>query len=619
MSKEERDALTDPDGKSKGYQAGVPSLSRRINEVMRSASKSLSETVSAILGDLRYQNTFHSKAEAYAWLRKTPTMDAVNALVKQAQALPAPQRRRLMRQIESGAKVARMSRLEALDSALKINKAVIVEGVKRNVAPAMKMLSKDAYLRQTYTLQKQVGVGWSVDEPPAGQIVAGMNSTLEKMAEWYHGPLDQKTRDRIVEGIATGKTHAQIAREIDVYEHSPARAKAVARTMITTVSNEAEMRALKDTSIKRYEYVATLDERTCPVCGALDGRTFRLDDAKAGVNFPPMHPNCRCVHIAALSKDIKAELTRSARIDGMSRTVPASMTYAEWARIYAPARAPREPQRRRINDNVAGSVEVYSEEELEDLRRKAFNGQSLLDVVSVYKDTESKQKAVNIRADMINSIPTRIDVKEGSYGGTPTEYARSIPTEEDNVERSAHIKKVFDESEWVDSLTSDEDLAVRSYTGSAYRVLNGPLYNERFFTYKSEYRGDIFDSEEFERYANTHVEEYRHLDTALAKGELKEPITVVRHSRSNPFGDVEIQPDEIYSVPNYWSTSAYEGIWDGEYRIVVRVPEGKGRGAYVESISRHKNEREFLIKRNSRYIVDKYDRESKTIWCRLIS
>lgn len=42
-----------------------------------------------------------------------------------------------------------------------------------------------------------------------------------------------------------------------------------------------------------YEYIAKLDERTSKVCRGLDGKRFKVKDAKVGVNFFPMHPNCR--------------------------------------------------------------------------------------------------------------------------------------------------------------------------------------------------------------------------------------------------------------------------------------------------------------------------------------
>lgn len=410
MNRDDRDALTDPDGRSRGYQSKVPSVARRIDAVLKDSNRYLSKTVSSILEDLRYQGTFHSKAEAYAWLKKTPTMDAVNALIKQAEALPGPQRRKAIRQIMSGAKASRMSRLDALNESLKLNKAIIKEGVKRNVTPVMRSLSKDAYLRQTFTLQKQVGVGWAVDEPPAGQIVAGMNSTLDAMAEWYHGPLDQKIRDAIVEGIASGKTHAQIAKDLAHYEVPPARAKAVARTMITTVSNEAEMKALKETRIKRYEYVATLDERTCPVCGRLDGKTFPLDKAKAGVNFPPMHPNCRCVHIAALSKEVKNELTRSARDEhGRTRTVSASMTYDEWSRMFGSERV-RKALAETETKLKASSKTVYDRTVPTRERRTVTMDDFGVDFVSTPKRKRNTERIVSYLNDKTDADPNAVAV-----------------------------------------------------------------------------------------------------------------------------------------------------------------------------------------------------------------
>ena len=36
---------------------------------------------------------------------------------------------------------------------------------------------------------------------------------------------------------------------------------------------------------------------TCETCAALDGKHFKLKDAQAGVNYPPMHPNDRCTTV----------------------------------------------------------------------------------------------------------------------------------------------------------------------------------------------------------------------------------------------------------------------------------------------------------------------------------
>ena len=32
----------------------------------------------------------------------------------------------------------------------------------------------------------------------------------------------------------------------------------------------------------------------CEICQALNGQAFKLSEAEAGVNLPPIHPNCKC-------------------------------------------------------------------------------------------------------------------------------------------------------------------------------------------------------------------------------------------------------------------------------------------------------------------------------------
>lgn len=50
---------------------------------------------------------------------------------------------------------------------------------------------------------------------------------------------------------------------------------------------------MEQLGIKEYEYCAILDDKTSDMCKQLDGNKFYISQAKVGVNFPPMHPNCR--------------------------------------------------------------------------------------------------------------------------------------------------------------------------------------------------------------------------------------------------------------------------------------------------------------------------------------
>jgi len=69
--------------------------------------------------------------------------------------------------------------------------------------------------------------------------------------------------------------------------------------------------------------LATLDERTCDVCGPMDGQIFDLKEFEMGLNAPPLHPNCRCTTVSYFNDEFTQGEERAARgSDGKSYTVP---------------------------------------------------------------------------------------------------------------------------------------------------------------------------------------------------------------------------------------------------------------------------------------------------------
>ena len=73
------------------------------------------------------------------------------------------------------------------------------------------------------------------------------------------------------------------------------RSIAIARSEVTRVSANGVQDYYKEKGIKTYEWVASLGDRTCPICEGLNGKTFPID----GGPLPgDPHPNCRCTIIA---------------------------------------------------------------------------------------------------------------------------------------------------------------------------------------------------------------------------------------------------------------------------------------------------------------------------------
>lgn len=64
------------------------------------------------------------------------------------------------------------------------------------------------------------------------------------------------------------------------------------RTELNYALNQATKKGYEDSEVEEYEYLAEIDSRTSPQCRELNGKIFKLEDAKVGVNYPPMHPHC---------------------------------------------------------------------------------------------------------------------------------------------------------------------------------------------------------------------------------------------------------------------------------------------------------------------------------------
>lgn len=98
------------------------------------------------------------------------------------------------------------------------------------------------------------------------------------------------------------------------------------------ISTNKVLRRLKQTDVMQYSYCAALDCKTCPICGKLDGKIFKVSTAKFGVNLPPMHNGCRCCILPYYDdKYFKEGGTRAARDkNGKTCYVPGNMTYSEW-------------------------------------------------------------------------------------------------------------------------------------------------------------------------------------------------------------------------------------------------------------------------------------------------
>ena len=109
--------------------------------------------------------------------------------------------------------------------------------------------------------------------------------------------LEKGLVDCVSRGVSKGELVKTLKREFAVEFY---KADRIARTELSHVQIQSQFDSYLDMGIEAYKFCAANDDCTSKQCMNLDGKVFRIVDAKTGKNAPPIHPNCRCTVVPAL-------------------------------------------------------------------------------------------------------------------------------------------------------------------------------------------------------------------------------------------------------------------------------------------------------------------------------
>lgn len=100
----------------------------------------------------------------------------------------------------------------------------------------------------------------------------------------------------IAKGIAKGDSYDKLSKQIcDRFDGVSRRsAYRLLYTEGTRMFNRANSEAFAEAGINQYRYCTAGDNRVCSDCKALEGNVYDIAEARDGINYPPMHPWCRC-------------------------------------------------------------------------------------------------------------------------------------------------------------------------------------------------------------------------------------------------------------------------------------------------------------------------------------
>ncbi len=201
---------------------------------------------------------------------------------------------------------------------------------------------------QAATIRNAAPINVDVLTPPPALIKSIVTKSPIQgrfVSDWVEG-LAKGTQEKIAQqlriGIAEGESIPVMVRRIrgtkaaqyadGILQISRRNAEAVVRTSVAGVSTNCrdEMYKANSDVIKGVQYVATLDNRTTPICMGLDGRVFDIGKGPR----PPQHWNCRSTTAPVLKSwkemGIDAKEAPPSTRASMDGQVSERLTYGKW-------------------------------------------------------------------------------------------------------------------------------------------------------------------------------------------------------------------------------------------------------------------------------------------------
>lgn len=412
----------------------------------------------------------------------------------------------------------------------------------------LKRIYTNTYEMGRFNIDKFRGYGKAfnnIDENSLVKLIqypfngASFSSRIWKQKEHLQGAIMESLTTMLVQGSHPSKLSKELS---DKFKTKRFDAYRLLHTESSYLTNRATIDSYIDDGVKKYQILATLDSKTCSICGSKDNKIIELKESLAedeknivGLDLPPFHPLCRCTTVPYDDEFIEDSETRVARDEkGEYIDVPASMGYGEWREKFVEKEKEREADLSRKTNNSAKEIKEHT-----------------IDVP-------------NLKEDEKNSI---------------------IKYKEANQEIEEELKKRS--TEFWDSMLDSEKEAIQEYSGDDYGITNRYLRNALY--------------EDDDIVFNKTIQRIEEIDKALSRNALGDNLTLYRGVSFEEFESWK----NADTINTYKSTSISREIADdfnSDYKILIKAPKDT-KGFYLGDYSEYKSEKEFLLHRNQKYKI----------------
>lgn len=247
-----------------------------------------------------------------------------------------------IKELENASARYHINYLESIKLQLQQHAEVLFSEFEKGMTQFLKDTFSEQFYRTAFEISKGIGVGihmaqihtQAIDlliKKPWAQDGKAFSDRIWENKEKLIRELHTELTQNVIRGESPRKAIGSLAKKMDV---SKSQAGRLIMTESAAISSEARKECFDDLDVERYQFVGTLDGKTCEVCASMDGKIFQMSDYEVGVTANPIHPNCRCC-TAPYYDDweefgIKPERIARDPLTGKTYKVPYNMDYQEW-------------------------------------------------------------------------------------------------------------------------------------------------------------------------------------------------------------------------------------------------------------------------------------------------
>lgn len=422
--------------------------------------------------------------------KQTETMRR-NLMITLAQCQEEVARQAILARLNAPAYAARISRLEALKDLIHAQAYKVGSAAHYRLTDRLIDTYEQSYYRSIYDQQRRTETGFDftklTDRDVQVAIATNWAGSNYSKRVWKNTKkLAESLEEVITQGLMTGQSirDMELALEARVVSERY-KINRIIRTEVNHCCNQGTLMSYKAAGTRRYIFLATLDMRTSSICRSLDKDVFFVSKAEVGVNFPPMHPNCRSTTMAYPEDGIFPK-ERTARDSETNKNihVPFDMSYAQWYRKYVLEK--KDVDNTKNGDNIRDIMFKASKSDVNIIRDEKA-------VVDAYSQLPDKvQKAMADVTFNMGQNGSSCDVKKGIINIAKGAEKEDIDHEFGHLieERMMDPKIVEKYKKYLTEGLSDADITSEIYENDSGEKFNiYILHGDKFI---SEYQGRLY-------------------------------------------------------------------------------------------------------------------------------